>query len=180
MRLKPGEPQTPTPRRMFRRYVAPFKGIIALGIACILAANLAMLAGPVLRELHDGPIQGALPGPDDVHVLHHRRDGGVVGQRRHVLTHLPDRLVQLAEHRRIRRALGRRGGHRRPETIEEAPVKTSLPANVCRISLTIIGPKADSKSQMFVQADESSILARLRAKERAKLIAEMEAEDAAA
>ncbi|HEX7314142.1 MAG TPA: ABC transporter ATP-binding protein [Pyrinomonadaceae bacterium] len=48
MRLKPGEPQTPTPHQMFRRYVAPFKGIIALGIACILAANLAMLAGPAI------------------------------------------------------------------------------------------------------------------------------------
>ncbi|MET0621644.1 MAG: ABC transporter ATP-binding protein [Pyrinomonadaceae bacterium] len=54
MRLKPGEPQTPTPRQMFRRYVAPFKGIIALGIACILAANLAMLAGPaILRHAID-------------------------------------------------------------------------------------------------------------------------------
>lgn len=48
MRLKPGEPQTLTPHRMFRRYVAPFKGIIALGIACILAANLLMLAGPAI------------------------------------------------------------------------------------------------------------------------------------
>jgi len=48
VRLRPGEPQTPTPRRMFWRYVAPFKGVIALGIACILAANLAMLAGPAI------------------------------------------------------------------------------------------------------------------------------------
>jgi len=48
VRLKPGEPQTPTPRQMFRRYVAPYKGIIALGIACILAANLLMLAGPAI------------------------------------------------------------------------------------------------------------------------------------
>ena len=48
MRLKPGEPQTLTPRQMFWRYVAPFRGTIALGIACILAANLAMLAGPAI------------------------------------------------------------------------------------------------------------------------------------
>jgi ATP-binding cassette, subfamily B, multidrug efflux pump len=48
VRLKPGEPRTLTPHRMFRRYVAPYRGIIALGIACILAANLAMLAGPAI------------------------------------------------------------------------------------------------------------------------------------
>lgn len=48
MRLKPGEPRKLTPRQMFWRYVAPYKRVIALGIACILAANLAMLAGPLI------------------------------------------------------------------------------------------------------------------------------------
>lgn len=45
---------------MFRRYVAQYRGIIALGIACILAANLAMLAGPaILRYAIDDLTAGA-------------------------------------------------------------------------------------------------------------------------
>ena len=54
MRLDPAEQQTATPRRRLWRYIAPYKGIIALGIVCILAANLAMLAGPaILRHVID-------------------------------------------------------------------------------------------------------------------------------
>jgi ATP-binding cassette subfamily B protein len=54
LRLKPGEAQTLTPRQTFWRYVAPYKGVVALGVACTLAANLALLAGPwVLRHAID-------------------------------------------------------------------------------------------------------------------------------
>ncbi|HEY0172410.1 MAG TPA: ABC transporter transmembrane domain-containing protein, partial [Pyrinomonadaceae bacterium] len=45
---------------MFWRYVAPYKGVVALGVACTLAANLAMLAGPlVLRHAIDDLTAGA-------------------------------------------------------------------------------------------------------------------------
>jgi ATP-binding cassette subfamily B protein len=44
---------------MFWRYVGPYKGVVALGVACTLAANLAMLAGPwVLRHAIDGLTAG--------------------------------------------------------------------------------------------------------------------------
>ncbi len=45
---------TPTARRRLWRYVAPYKGIIAAGVVCIFAANLAVLAGPaILRAVID-------------------------------------------------------------------------------------------------------------------------------
>lgn len=54
MRLEQAERQTLTPRRRLWRYVAPYKGVIALGVVCVLAANLAMLAGPaILRHVVD-------------------------------------------------------------------------------------------------------------------------------
>lgn len=59
MRLKPAAMQTPTPRRRLWGYVAPYKGTIALGIACTLAANVALLAGPiVVRHVVDGLTAG--------------------------------------------------------------------------------------------------------------------------
>ena len=54
MRLEQAEQQTLTPRRRLWRYVAPYKGVIALGVVCVLAANLAMLVGPlILRHVVD-------------------------------------------------------------------------------------------------------------------------------
>ncbi|HEX8556982.1 MAG TPA: ABC transporter ATP-binding protein [Pyrinomonadaceae bacterium] len=48
-----------TPRRRLWRYVAPQRGVIALAVACVLAANLATLAGPaVLRHAVDGLTAG--------------------------------------------------------------------------------------------------------------------------
>lgn len=50
---------TATARRRLWRYILPYKGIIALGIACILAANLALMAGPaILRYVIDDLTSG--------------------------------------------------------------------------------------------------------------------------
>ena len=67
------------------------------------------LFGDVRREWSDElderldfiDVRRALAGAQRLHVLHHRGDGRVVAQLRDVLRHFPDRLVQLAHHRRI-------------------------------------------------------------------------------
>ncbi|MCA1613493.1 MAG: ABC transporter ATP-binding protein, partial [Acidobacteria bacterium] len=54
-----GHPTPTTPRRRLWRYAAPQKGVIALAAVCVLAANLATLAGPaILRYAIDGLTAG--------------------------------------------------------------------------------------------------------------------------
>ena len=56
-----------------------------------------------------------------VHVLHHRRDRGVIGQRGDVSGHLLDRLMELPHHRVVGRSAGGRLDDRRPQPIQERP-----------------------------------------------------------
>lgn len=43
-----------TPRQRFRHYLAPYKGMLAVGIGCVLLANLGKMLGPtVLRDAVD-------------------------------------------------------------------------------------------------------------------------------
>ena len=60
-----------------------------------------------------------LAGAQDIHVLHHRRDGSVVRQCRNILADLPDRRVQFAQHVQIRRAGSDAFVHGTPDALEE-------------------------------------------------------------
>ena len=70
--------------------------------------------------LHLGAVHRALAGAHRVDVFHHRRDRRVVAQCRQVVADLPDGRVQLAQHRGVRRTVGRAFVHRAPDAIQEA------------------------------------------------------------
>ncbi len=60
MRRERAENRPPTPRRRLWHYVEPYRRIIALGVVCIFASNLALLAGPaILRYVVDDLAAGA-------------------------------------------------------------------------------------------------------------------------
>ena len=60
-------------------------------------------------ELNERPdfvdVRRAFPFTQHVHVLHHRRDGGVIGEARGVVPDFTDCLVQLPEDVRVRRSI---------------------------------------------------------------------------
>src|SRR6266480_7923016 len=62
----------------------------------------------------------ALSFAQNVHVLHHRRDRGVVAETRDILANLPDGLMQLPHHGAFRLAIDRHALHRCEEAVEES------------------------------------------------------------
>ena len=115
-----------------------------------VAEALVQLFGDVRRERREhhhqrrefGAFGGAPAGARHVEVFHHRRDGGVELQRRHLLAHLFDGAVQGAFHMRFGRAvLG--GQDALPQAVQKAGRALDAAALVVR--------------RLIVRADEQQI-----------------------
>ena len=100
----------------------------------------------------------ALSRAHDVHVLHHRRDRGVVLQPRHVVAHFLDRLVKLAQHGGIGRARAPGLEHARPEPVEKSP--NAGDALVLKIAALLIWSDEHEVRAKRVRAPPFDILVR--------------------
>jgi hypothetical protein len=94
-----------TGQRVFVLYDASRRGRISRLISGLSDARAQVLpvgeeprVRGLVHRLHLGAVRRALALPQRVHVLHHRRDRRVVGERGRVLADLLDRRVQLAIH----------------------------------------------------------------------------------
>ena len=65
-------------------------------------------------------VHRALAGAQDVDVLHHRRNGGVVRECGNVFADLADGRVQLAQHGHVGRTAGDAFVHRTPDALQES------------------------------------------------------------